>query len=314
VPRAIRIGTRKSRLAQWQANWVAGRLRELHPGLEVDVEIVKTTGDTIQDRPLAAIGVRGLFTKELDAALLDGRVDLVVHSLKDVPTALPEGLILAAVPPREDPRDVFVGSAESRLGDVAPGEKVGTGSLRRRALVLNRRPDLEVVDLRGNVDTRLRRVRESDTLGGAILALAGLRRLGVDTSAMEIFDLGDWPPAVGQGALGVVARVTDAPSREALAPLEHAPTRAAVTSERALLARLEGGCHVPVGSWGWIEGGELILDSFVAHPDGNPMIRDQARGPAENAAALGEEAAERLLAAGGAEILAELEQTLPRGD
>jgi hydroxymethylbilane synthase len=307
VDRPLRIGTRKSQLAMRQTRWVTERLVTLQPGLRVEIQGVISAGDQIQDRPLPEIGGKGLFTQELDQALLAGQIDLAVHSLKDLPTALTSGLALGAVPEREDPRDVFIGKGGMRFDQLPAGAVVGTSSLRRRALVLHARPDITVTDLRGNVDTRLRKVQESGALQGAVLALAGLRRLGrFDESTMEILDIAHWVPMVAQGALGVVTRVDDPDVLAAVRSLEHPPTRAAVTAERALLARLEGGCHIPIGAHAQSSGESLRLTCLIADPDGARLVREEIAGPTGDAESLGVAAAERLLANGGAAILADL--------
>ncbi|NIA15754.1 MAG: hydroxymethylbilane synthase [Nitrospiraceae bacterium] len=305
---AIRIGTRGSQLALWQAHWVADQLRALRPGLVVDVQIVKTTGDTVQDRPLALIGVKGAFTKELDRALLGGEVDVVVHSLKDVPTEPAPGIALVAVPEREDARDVFVGKNVQRVADLPQGAQVGTGSLRRRAQLQATRPDLEITDLRGNIDTRLRKLVESKTLEGIILAAAGVVRLGLLERVTEHLAYADWLPAPGQGALGITVRDTDSETGAVAALLDDPAARAAVTAERAFLARLEGGCHVPVGAYAQLDAGTLVLDGLVADPDGSRTVRATSRGAPAEAEALGTALADTLLSMGGGAILAALEE------
>lgn len=305
MSRPLRIGTRRSRLALWQANWVAARLRERDPSLAIELTGIVSEGDRVLGRPLPEIGGKGLFTQELDRALVAGAVDLAVHSLKDLPTALTEGLALVAVPPRADARDVFVGRGGAQIADLPQGAAVGTSSLRRRALLLHRRPDLRVVDLRGNVETRLSRVAEGD-LAGCLLALAGLDRLGCLPETAEALDPAVWVPMVGQGALGIVARADREDVRALAAALEDAPTRAAVTAERALLARLEGGCHVPIGAHARLEGGALVLDCLIAAPDGARLVRARRTGSADDAAAVGVAAAEELLARGGEAIMADL--------
>ncbi len=301
-----RIGTRGSRLALAQTQWVAEALREYVPGLKLDVQVITTTGDKVRDRPLAGLGGTGVFTRELDVALLDGRVDLAVHSLKDVPTAMPEGITLAATPIREDPRDAFISRDGALLAELTAGARVGTGSLRRRAQLLATRPDLKVSELRGNVETRLRKLQTAQHLSGIILALAGVRRLGLDEAVTEILDIEAWLPAPGQGALAVSSRAEDDAARELAARIDDPATRASVTAERAFMSRLEGGCHAPVGAYGRVENGQLVLDGLVAALDGGRVIRDGASGPVEDAASLGTALAERLLAAGGAEILTEI--------
>ena len=300
----LRIGTRGSRLAMWQSRWVADRLAARFPAMRIDIVPITTTGDRVQDVPLAKIGDKGLFTKELDAALLDGRVDLVVHSLKDVPTVPVDGIVLASVPEREDPRDAFIGKAGTRLADLPRGACVATGSLRRRAQLKALRPDLDVTDLRGNIDTRLRKVKESEGLHGTILALAGVKRLGMEYEVTEALDAPGWLCAPGQGALGIATRADWAQS--VAAAIDHAPSRIAVTAERAVLARIEGGCHVPMGTFAYLDGNEMALDAFVANLDGTVMVRDHRSGPTERAEDLGTASGEYLLEHGGVAILERL--------
>jgi hydroxymethylbilane synthase len=306
VAHTITIGTRGSDLALWQANWVMAQFNALRPDWKVVLDIIKTTGDQIQDRPLEAIGVRGAFTKELDIALLDGRVDIVVHSLKDVPTQPAEGTCIAAVPEREDPRDVFIGKGVKKIEDLPQNAAVATGSLRRRAQLKHMRPDLTVEGLRGNVGTRLRKLRESETLQGIILALAGVKRLELMQHVTQTLDVREWLPAPGQGALGIATRAGDTPALEAAALLNHAPSHAGVTAERALLGRLEGGCHVPIGTHAIVSGDRLILHGLVAAPEGEPYIRGQQSGKVSEAADIGVRLAEELIEQGGADILAAL--------
>ncbi|OGR31283.1 MAG: hydroxymethylbilane synthase, partial [Desulfobacca sp. RBG_16_60_12] len=259
----------------------------------------------IQDVPLAQIGGKGLFIKEIEEALLTGQVDLAVHSLKDMPAEMPEGLMLGPVPPREECRDAFISSRYANLAEIPPGGRVGTGSLRRRVQVLHRWPDLEVVPLRGNVDTRLKKM-ETLRLDGLILAAAGLNRLGLAHVYRGCLPASDMLPAVGQGALGLEVRVADHALRALLAFLDDPPTRGAVTAERAFLARLEGGCVVPVAALGRVEGGTLHLEALISDLEGRRVLRDQRSGPMAEAAELGTQVAESLLAQGGREILAAL--------
>lgn len=305
VAKTLRIGTRGSKLALWQTHWVAARLTEHFPDLHIEIETIKTTGDRIQDIPLAKIGDKGLFTKELDRALLDGQVDLVVHSLKDIPTETVEGIVIAAIPEREDPRDAFIGKDGLRFKDMATGDRVATGSLRRRALVQAVRPDIELTDLRGNIDTRLRTLENSKDLHGIILALAGVRRLELAHHVTEILGPPDWLPAPGQGALAITTRDDDV--RGQVAVLNHELTRQTVTAERAVLAQLGGGCHVPMGAYASIEDGSLTLDAFVADLGGAKMVRHRHHGAPERAEPIGTETGDYLLAHGGAEIIKALD-------
>lgn len=298
----VRIATRQSPLALWQARHVASLLQAHHPGLQVSLVEMTTQGDRFLSAPLSAVGGKGLFVKEIEQALLDGRADVAVHSLKDMTSVLPEELLLAAVPAREDPRDAFCSPQGLRLEELPRGARVGTSSLRRSCLLRSRRPDLEIVSLRGNVQTRLNRTRELG-LHGAVLALAGLRRLGLEGEVTEVLPVEVSLPAVGQGVLAVQCRTADEAVRELLLPLEDASTRVAVTAERALLARLEGGCSVPLAGHATVEGGRVHLRGMVGRPDGTQVVQGERSGPAEQAHALGEALAEELLTRGGAEIL-----------
>jgi len=305
LPRDIKIGTRGSVLALAQAGWVAAQISGRHPACRVELVIIKTTGDKIQDVPLAQIGGKGLFIKEIEEALLSGQVDLAVHSLKDMPTEMPAGLMLAAVPPREDCRDAFISSRYAALAEIPPGGRIGTGSLRRRVQLLHRRPDLEVAPLRGNVDTRLKKMKALG-LDAIILAAAGLNRLGLGHLARTCVPESEMVPAVGQGALGLEVRTQDHDLQEILAFLDDPPTRLAVTAERAFLARLEGGCVVPVAALGRLTGDTLHLEALISDLEGRRLLKDQRSGPGAAAAGLGTDLAEALLAQGGREILAEL--------
>ncbi|HTM47274.1 MAG TPA: hydroxymethylbilane synthase [Bryobacteraceae bacterium] len=288
------IGSRGSQLALWQARWVQGRLAML--GLESRVEIIRTTGDRIQSVPLASVGGKGLFTKEIEDALLAGQVDLAVHSLKDLPTQIPDGLEITAIPEREDPRDAMVGK---RLVDLPTGAKVGTSSLRRSAQLRRLRPDLVVQPVRGNVDTRLRKLDENQ-YEAIVLASAGLTRLGWSDRIAEALAPEVMCPAVGQGALAIETRVGE----RACLPLDHPKTRAAVTAERATLAALGGGCQTPIGAHATVSGGQLKMLGIVLSADGGRSVRDGAEGPAGEALRIGRELGERLLRMGGAELLA----------
>ena len=305
MDRTLRIGTRGSQLALTQTRMMAAQLEAIWPELHTELVPIRTTGDQVQDRPLHQIGVRGLFTRELDAALREKRVDLAVHSLKDIPVVPPDDIVVAAVPEREDPRDAFFGKNGLRLKDLPHGMQIGTSSLRRRAQLMARRPDVIPVDLRGNIDTRLRKVRETEGLGGIILALAGVRRLGkgLIDEVTEVFDIPDWLPAPGQGALAITVHADDAETQALVARLDHAPTRYAVIAERALMARLEGGCHVPVGALAQVTEDTLHLEGLIADPSGSPLLRNQVTGSVEKAADLGEKLAQWLLEAGGDDVL-----------
>ncbi len=290
------IGSRGSQLALWQAKWIAARLADR--GHETLIEIIKTTGDKITDVPLAKVGTKGLFTKEIEEALLDGRIDLAIHSLKDLPTEVPAGLTLAAVPEREDPRDAVVGA---RLSDLPAGAKVGTSSLRRAAQLRVTRPDLVIESVRGNLDTRLRKLDEGQ-YHAIVLAAAGLTRLGWANRIAEILSPEVMCPAVGQGALAVETRA-EGEARDICAALDHAGTRAAVTAERAVLAALGGGCQVPIGAYAVVAGDDLRLAGVVIAPDGGHAVRKSSEGAVTDAETIGRRVGQALLNDGGREIL-----------
>lgn len=308
----MKLGTRGSALALWQANWTRTALERRWPRLTVELVPIKTTGDKILDVPLAKIGGKGLFTKELDEALLDGRIDLAVHSMKDVPFQLPDGIDFAAIPEREDPRDAFVSNG-LRLKDLPKQAKVGTSSLRRQVQLRHRFPSLDLVTLRGNVDTRLRKLdaREFDAI---ILAAAGLKRLGHADRVTEFLEDDIMVSAVGQGALGIVCRSGDEETRRLLAVLDHAPTRIAVTAERGLLRALGGSCQVPIGGKARIEANAIVIKGLVASLDGKTVISEELRGAMDDPAALGMELGRKLREKGAAEILAEIAQFAADGD
>jgi hydroxymethylbilane synthase len=293
--KTIRIGSRGSALALWQARHIASALEAL--GVETRLEIIRTSGDKITDVPLANIGGKGLFTKEIEEALLDGSIDLAVHSLKDVPTALPKGLILAAFPEREDARDAWIGRP---LAEMRPGDKVGTSSLRRAAQLRAMGRGLAIENLRGNVDTRLRKLDEGQ-YRAIVLAAAGLRRLGWQDRVGELLDPAVMCPAVGQGALAIETRDDGGAGWSIAVNLDHAATRTAVTAERSLLETLEGDCQVPIGAHARLSGQAIHLRAIVASPDGTRVVRDEWTG--EEPAALGRALGKRLLEAGAREIL-----------
>ena len=295
----LRIGSRGSKLALWQANWVKQQFEAR--GRLCSLEIIKTTGDKITSVPLAKVGTKGLFTKEIEEALLDSRIDLAVHSLKDLPTELPPGLKIAAIPEREDARDALVGR---RLADLPPGSKVGTSSLRRVAQLRAARPDLVIESVRGNLDTRLRKLSEGE-YDALVLAAAGLRRLGWADRIAEYFPVENMCPAPGQGALAIETR-SEGEAAQVCAVLDHGPTRAAVEAERAVLAALGGGCQVPIGVYGRVEDERLELVAFVGLPDGSGAIRRSASGRAADASIIGSELGRELLEAGAREILREV--------
>ena len=299
----LRIGTRGSPLALWQANYVAGRLRPLAAPRPVELILIETSGDVVRDLPLSQIGGDGVFTKEIQRALLADAVDVAVHSLKDLPTTPVAGLTLGAVPERGPAGDVFVSRRHARFDDLPHGAVVATSSLRRRAQALHRRPDLKLTTIRGNVETRLRKLDEQG-LDAIILAQAGLERLGLATHITEILDPSWMFPAVGQGALGLECRADDAAVLDLLGPLNDGPTRQAVLAERALLRGLGGGCLVPIGARAVVEGDRLTLRAAVLAPDGSRRVADEAEGPAAEAETIGKALAERMMVHGARELLA----------
>ncbi|MEW6541751.1 MAG: hydroxymethylbilane synthase [Bacillota bacterium] len=301
--REVVVGTRASRLALAQADWVVDRLRARYPRVSFVRKEIRTTGDNILETALAKIGDKGLFTKELEQALLDREIDLAVHSMKDLPTRLPEGLAIGAVSIREYPGDVFISRGGERLEELPGGAVLGTSSLRRTAQLLAYRPDLRVVPVRGNVQTRLRKLDEG-VVDALVLAWAGMFRLGLTERVTHKIPVAVCLPAVGQGALGIEARADDTEVLEMLRMVDHAPTRAAVQAERTLLRRLEGGCQVPVGALGRLRDGRLVLEAVVASLDGTELVRSQESGPADRPEALGDSLAARLLEMGAAGILA----------
>jgi hydroxymethylbilane synthase len=310
-PLTLRIGTRGSRLARWQAEWVANRLRGCHPGLNVALVEIRTQGDHDRSSPLAAIGGTGLFTKEIQRAVLDGSVDIAVHSLKDLPTEGPDRLVLAAVPKREDVADALIAPVHRILQSLPAGSRVGTSSLRRRAQLLHMRPDIQVVSIRGNVETRLNQALEGK-LDAVILAWAGLHRLDLHRHVTQRLAPPDFLPAVGQGALGIECRIDDVKTHTLLLLLDDAPTHRAVLAERTALAELEGGCLIPMAAWARdvdVDGdgdkpGQLALDAAVFDPDGSAHVSTALTGPREDPRELGLRVA-RALRAQGAEPLLE---------
>jgi hydroxymethylbilane synthase len=301
----LRIATRRSRLALWQAEHVSALLRTAHPGLDVELVPMVTEGDRILDRALAEVGGKGLFIKELEVAMFEGRADLAVHSMKDVPADLPEGMTLAIVLERADPHDAFVSNRFQRLEDLPQGARVGTSSLRRQCQLRHARPDLEVLQLRGNVDTRLRKLDEG-AYDAIILAAAGLKRLELQARIASLVPIDASLPAVGQGIIGIECRAADTLTRERLAALEHRPSRLRLDAERAFAARLQGSCQSPVAGFAELDGETLRLRGLVGAPDGSRLFADEIQGPAREGPALGFALAERLLAAGAGTLLDEL--------
>lgn len=300
----VRIGTRGSRLALCQAEWVRAQLLAAWPGLRAELVPIKTSGDKLLDVSLAKVGGKGLFVKEIEEALLTGQVDLAVHSMKDLPAELAPGLVLAAVPEREDPRDVLISRGGETLAELPPGARVGTSSLRRQALLLHHRPDLRIELFRGNVETRLRKLSEG-AVDATVLAAAGLKRLGIKLEQAQILDETDFVPAIGQGALGIETRTNDE-AMELVLPLNHPETTVAVTAEREFLRCLAGSCQVPIAAKGTAHDGTVHLVGLIASPDGQQLVRGETDGPAEEAKQIGTTLAAELLQRGGREILEEI--------
>ena len=298
----IRIGTRGSQLALWQANHVKDCIKALFPELEVELEIIKTKGDKILDRPLALVGGKGLFVKEIETALLNGDIDLAVHSMKDMPGELPPGLTIGAIPERENPFDVMISKDGKDLADYAQGAKVGTSSLRRSSQLKHARPDLEIASIRGNLDTRLRKLHDGE-YDAIVLAAAGLRRLGQESEITQYLDEADMVPAVGQGALCIETRENDPDIDPIMAKLDHEATRVCVLGERAFLKEIEGSCHIPVACFGKIQGDQVQLVAMVASEDGTEMIREEVVSSPEAVEENGRKLAARILDRGGRAIL-----------
>ena len=297
---ALKIGTRGSPLALAQATETRARLMEAHglPEEAFAIEVISTSGDRIQDRPLSEAGGKGLFTKEIEEALLSGRIDIAVHSSKDMPTVLPEGLELSAFLPREDARDAFIGKVARSIAGMPDGAVIGSSSLRRQALIRRMRPDLKVVMFRGNVQTRLRKLEEG-VAAGTILAMAGLKRLGLDDVVTDLMQLKDFPPAPGQGAICIETRIGDSAAERVLAVIHHAPTGHALACERAFLAALDGSCRTPIAGYARVEGDFLAFSGLILSPDGREAHEVSAEGRAGDAAAIGRAAGEKVRAQAG---------------
>ncbi|MEK6539194.1 MAG: hydroxymethylbilane synthase [Deltaproteobacteria bacterium] len=329
--KTFRLGTRGSQLALWQANWVKGEIERKNPGLGVEIVKIKTTGDKILDVPLAKVGGKGLFVKEIEEALLSKRIDLAVHSMKDVPTDLPKGLHLAAITEREDPRDAFIGRKQeagskkpevenngkscllpltSCLLNLPQGANVGTSSLRRSSQLLSLRPDLKISQLRGNLNTRLKKLDDGG-FDAIILAAAGVKRLGWSDRITEYIPPEISLPAIGQGALGIETRTDDKETNALIAFFDHSPTSISVRGERAFLRRLEGGCQVPIAAYGEVKDEKMNLIGLVASTDGKKIIKDSIAGTVDRAEALGVELAEKLLKMGAWDILKEVYKVAP---
>jgi hydroxymethylbilane synthase len=302
---SLKIGTRESKLALLQSNWVKARIEQEYPNTRIELVAIRTTGDKILDSPLSKVGGKGLFVKEIEAALLNGEVDLAVHSVKDVPADLPKGLVLAIFPEREDPRDAFI-SIQCRAFNALPhGSRVGTSSLRRTAQLLNARPDLEVISLRGNVDTRLRKLAAGE-FQAIVLATAGLKRFGLTDRISEVFSTEQMLPAIGQGALGLELRADDTEAIDLLSFLNHEPTKITVEAERAFLKELEGGCQVPIAAFAQLNDERLELRGMVAELDGSRLLTDCLTGNKNDGENIGIKLARALLDAGADKILAEV--------
>lgn len=304
--KTLRIGTRASQLALWQANWVKSELEKKHPGLEVTLTKIKTQGDKILDVPLAMVGGKGLFVKEIEEAMLRGEIDIAVHSMKDVPTFFPEGLSLRCITEREDPRDIVVlRPGFKSFRDLPQGARIGTSSLRRKAMLLHLRPDFQMVDIRGNVETRIRKLTE-DNLDAVVLAAAGMHRLGFTGQIGEYLPTDVSLPAIGQGALGIESRIADADVNTLIDFFNHPETAAAVKGERAVLRRLEGGCQVPIGAYGEVKDGRLTLTGLVASIDGAKFLKKTVVCNPEESEKVGISLADDLIIQGAGKILNEV--------
>ncbi len=299
------IGTRGSALALWQANWVKTCLEKEYPNILFHVVAIKTMGDKILDVPLANVGGKGLFVKEIEEALLSGAIDLAVHSMKDVPAELPKGLRLGATTKRENPCDALIAMPEKRLETLPPKSRIGTSSLRRQAQLLNMRPDLTIEPLRGNLDTRIKKL-QSENIDGIVVAAAGVIRMGWEEKIAEYISPSQLLPAVGQGALGIETRENDLETNELIALLHHEDTGRTVTAERSFLRTLEGGCQIPIAAFGIIDNGRLSLNGMIGSLDGKVILRDQSEDATENAEKIGTDLAEKLLSAGGKSLLNEI--------
>jgi hydroxymethylbilane synthase len=302
----LRIATRKSPLAIWQAEHVTRRLQQLHPQLQIELVRMSTSGDKLLDSPLSQVGGKGLFVKELEQGLLSGAADIAVHSMKDVPVELPPGLHLPVILQREDPRDAFVSNQHASIDDLPPGARLGTASLRRQCQLRARRPDLDIVTLRGNVNSRLAKLDAGD-FAAIMLAAAGLIRLGMGARITRLLDPGESLPAIGQGAIGIECRDGDSRVLDLIGALDHAPTHICVRAERALNTRLHGGCQVPIAGFAELGHGVILLRGLVGSLDGQRFVRGDISGRPEDAEELGTALAEDLLARGAGAILAELQ-------
>ena len=301
------IGSRGSRLALWQTNFIKERLQSFFPETEFEIKIIKTTGDKLLDVALSKIGDKGLFTRQIETALLGGEIDLAVHSLKDLQTVQPEGLKIGAVTAREIPNDVFISQKYDSIDALPAGAKAATGSLRRRSQLLNRRPDLEIFEIRGNVPTRIEKFLQSDA-DALILAFAGVHRLGLDSFIKQVIPLDVMLPAVGQGALGIEIRAEDAQIEAMLEKINDAPTAHCTAAERSFLRRLEGGCQVPIAAYARLDGDKIHLQGLTGSTDGGTVIKDSISGDKHEAENLGKELAEKLIEKGAGELLEAVRQ------
>ena len=306
----IRIGTRGSKLALWQANWVKSVLQKKFPSTPIELIIIKTQGDKILDVPLAKVGGKGLFVKEIEQALLTRQIDIAVHSMKDMPADIPQGLCIGAIPERENPVDVFISRNGAGLSELAAGSVIGTSSLRRGAQLQHARPDIVIQPIRGNLDTRLKKL-ESENFDALVLAAAGVKRLNLEHKITEYLDPSFMLPAIGQGALCIETRKDDAIVGPLMASLDHAPTRSVVAGERAFLNRLEGGCQVPIAGHGRISENQFALTGLVAEIDGTRVIKGEKSGPLDSPETIGIDLAEELLARGADKILENLKSMAP---
>ena len=302
---ALRIGSRGSRLALWQAEFVKGLIRRKFPGIKVEISVIRTTGDRLLDSPLSVIGGKGVFVKEIEEALLLGDVDIAVHSMKDLPTLLSERLTIGAVAKRHDPRDALVSNGDIRFDQLPRWAKVGTSSIRRQAQLLSLRPDLDIIPIRGNVDTRVRKLR-ADGYDSIVLALAGLERMGLGNEVTEVFPVDAMIPAPGQGIIAIECREDDSEITRLLSEINHNDSWIAASAERAFLEALSGSCQVPAGCYTEVKGDRIKIISLIASPDGKKVIKEDIEGPSQNNKSLGRELAERVLQKGGSEILSAL--------
>jgi len=306
--RPFRIGTRGSALALWQANHIRDLLSQALPELNTEIAVIKTTGDRKLESPLSEIGGKGVFVKEIEDALLGDRIDIAIHSMKDLPAFLPDGLTIGAVAERYDPRDALISRRGLRLGELPRGSRVGTGSLRRAAQILSRYPELKIAPIRGNVDTRIRKLREGDEYDAIVLAAAGIGRMGLSREATEIIPADLMIPAPGQGIIAMECRESDSDTLDTISEVNHKKTSVAAAAERAFLKRLAGDCNVPVGCYAELNGALINIRAVLASPDGGKLIREEVKGRVEYSAALGRDLADLILEDGGREIL----ESLPR--